>query len=303
MPKLPVGRTIEAAYRFALKQFFAVLAIIWFPYLVVIAIVAALGMAMAPGLLQAAKADTLPLSAIPGLVGLGLLLVLGLLVAGAMARVGLMRRALGMQTGWVFIYFSFAAPVWRMLGAMILAMFIVIGIVVAGAAAVGVVWGITHALLSAIVSGIATGIAAVVAVLVYFYSVVRLVFFLPAVVVAEEQIGIGRAWALGGGNFWRIIIVILAIFIPVLILFGAIGAVLGTPMIAPAAEPATVHEAIKHAIDQLAAAINPLTIPFEIAYITVLTGLGSGAVAGAYRAIVSPHAGEDTTPPAESAHA
>lgn len=46
---------------------------------------------------------------------------------------------------------------------------------------------------------------------------------------------------------------------------------------------------------------NPLTIAFEIAYITVLTGLGSGAVAGAYRAIVSPHTGEDSTPSVETA--
>ena len=301
MPKLPVGRTVEAAYRFAFKQFFAVLAIIWFPYLVLIAIVAALAMAMAPGLLHAAEAGTLPPSAIPGLAGLVLLSVLGLLVAGAMVRVGLMRRALGMQTGWIFVYFSFAAPVWRMLGAMILAMLVVVGIVLASAAAVGIVWGITHALLSEAVSGIATGIAAVIAALVYVYSAVRLVFFLPAVVVAEERIGLGRAWALGGGNFWRIIIVILAIFIPVMILFGAIGALLGTMTFVPPVEPATFHEAIKHMADQLASAINPLTILFEIAYITVLMGLGSGAVAGAYRAIVSPHTGEDTTPPVETA--
>ena len=52
------------------------------------------------------------------------------------------------------------------------------------------------------------GLAGIVAVLWYIYAAVRLVFFLPAVVVAEEQIGLGRSWALGRGNFWRIIIVI-----------------------------------------------------------------------------------------------
>ena len=302
MPKIPVGQTVESAYRFAFKQFFAVLGIMWFPYLAVIAVAGGLTVAMLPGLLRATEAGTLPLSAIPGLVGLGVLVALGLFVAGAMVRVGLMRRALGMQTGWVFIYFSFAAPVWRMLGAMILAALVLLGIALASAAAVGIVWGISHALMGEAISGVLTGIAAAVAAPFFVYAAVRLVFFLPAVVVAEEQIGLGRAWALGGGNFWRIVVVILAVFIPVMILFGAIGAMLGTSIFAPAMEPATFHDAIRQMSERLASAINPLTILFEIAYITVLTGISTGAIAGAYRAIVPSHPGQGTKPPVETAH-
>ena len=299
MPKIPVGRTVEAAYRFAFKQFFAVLGIIWFPYLAVIAIIVTLAMAMLPGFIHAAQQGTFPPAEAPGVIGLAILLVLGLFVAGAMVRVGLMRRALGMQTGWIFVYFSFGAPVWRMLGAMILATLIILGIALASAAAVGIVWGISHALVGQAISGVLTGVAAVVAVLFYIYAAVRLMFFLPAVVVAEEQIGLGRSWALGRGNFWRIVVVILAAFIPVMILFGILGVVAGVPTFVSPVEPGNFHDAIRHAVAQLSAAINPLLILLDIAYFTVLAGLGAGAIAGAYNAIVPAKSGEDETPPAE----
>lgn len=302
MPKIPVGHTVEAAYRFAFKQFFAVLGIMWFPYLVVIAVSVALAAAMLPGVWHAADEGTFPPAEIPGLIGLAVLFVLGMFVAGAMVRVGLMRRALEMQTGWVFVYFSFGAPVWRMLGAMILAALIILAIALASAAGVGIVWGISHAVLGEAVSGILTGIAAVVAVLFYLYAAVRLFFFLPAVVVAEEQIGLGRAWSLGRANFWRIIVVFLASFIPVMILFGVLSALVSTAVFVPTVEPTTLHDAIRQIHGQLAAALNPLTIVVDIAYFTVLAGLGTGAIAGAYRAIVPSGAGQQPAPLTETPH-
>lgn len=301
MPKIPVGHAVSAAYRFAFRQFFAVLGIIWLPYLIVIAAVAVLAMGMVPGLTHAAGQNMFPAAEIPGLVGLAVLLVLGLLVAGAMVRVGLMRRALGMRTGWVFFYFSFAAPVWRMLGAMILAALIILGIALAGAAAAAIVWAISHAVLGETISKVLTGITAIVALLFYIYAAVRLLFFLPAVVVAEEQIGLGRSWTLGRGNFWRIIVVILASFIPVMIGFGILGLLLGAPVFVPPIEPGSAQEAIRNAIHQLSAAVSPLMILLDIAYLTVLAGLGAGAVAGAYRAIVPSESGENI-PPTETVH-
>jgi len=298
MPKIPVGQTVEVAYRFAFRHFFAVLAILWFPYFVVIAIIVALGAAMVPGIIRELQADAFPASAVPGLIGLGILAWLGLIVAGAMVRVGLMRKALGMQEGRVFLYFSFAAPVWRMLGALFLAVLVLIGIGLASAAAVGIVWGIGRAVFGQGTAGAITGVAGVIAVLWYIYASVRLVFFLPAVVVAEEQIGIGRSWSLGGGNFWRIFVVALAVIIPVVLLFGILGLIVGTSMTVPLAEPTTPHDVVKLIAQRLSAAVSPFAVLLDIAYITALAGLWTGAVAGAYRAIVP--AAKDHAAPAET---
>ena len=299
MPKLPVGRTIESAYSFAFRHFFAVLGIIWFPYVVMIAILALPAIALVPPLVDAVEIGTFDFSMVPGLVGLGLLFWLGFMVAGAMVRVGLMRKALGLAEGRIFLYFSFAAPVWRMLGALILASLILIGVWLASAAVAGVIWGVARLVLSEQGSALLGGLAFFVAMCWWLYAAVRLTFFLPAVVVAEEEIGIGRAWALGQGNFWRIIVVVIAIFVPVAIAFGMLSALTTSFAVLPTVEPLNLHAAIEMLHERLMA-IGPWSGLLELVYIMLLTGLGTGAVAGAYRGIVPQHAGDA---PAESPQA
>ena len=87
MPKLAVGRTIEAAYGFGLKQFFAVLGIIWFPYVVVIAILAVPAVLMGPALVAGMEREPFDFSVLPGLIGLGLLMRVGFGVAGGVAAI------------------------------------------------------------------------------------------------------------------------------------------------------------------------------------------------------------------------
>lgn len=55
---------------------------------------------------------------------------------------------------------------------------------------------------------------------VMIYGMVRLGFLLNPVVIAEERIGLKRAWQLGKGNFWRSFVVVLAIFLPLAVLEG-----------------------------------------------------------------------------------
>ncbi len=296
MPKLAVGRTIEAAYRFGLKQFFAVLGIIWFPYLAVIAILAVPAVLMGPALVAGMEREPFDFSVLPGLIGLGLLMLIGFIVAGAMVRVGLMRRALGLSEGWTFLYFSFAAPVWRMLGAIVLAILVLFGIGIASTAVVAIVWGIAHAMASEHIAMIATVLAGIVAVCWYIYAAVRLVFFLPAVVVAEEQIGLGRSWALGRGNFWRIVIVSLAVVLPVAIVFGILGAVLQTPVMGVHETGTSAQEAVRLLMAKLST-IGPLSVLLNLVYATAMAGLTSGAIAGAYRSVVPTEAGNS---PAET---
>src|SRR5205807_620453 len=63
------------------------------------------------------------------------------------------------------------------------------------------------------------------------YVVLRLMFFLPAVVVSENSIGIERAWTYGGHNFWRILIVAIAVVLPVVIVFHLLSWALVSPLL------------------------------------------------------------------------
>ncbi len=120
-----------------------------------------------------------------------------------MVTVSLQKKALGNMPAPTFCYFSMGAPVWRMIGATFLALLAYIVIVI-------VTIGITAALAVAATKfgpHFGEAIAVILGIIASFwaiYAAVRLFFFLPAVVVAEEQIGLVRAWELGGGNFWRI---------------------------------------------------------------------------------------------------
>ena len=59
-----------------------------------------------------------------------------------------------------------------------------------------------------------TGILIFLAFLWCVYALVRVAFFIPVVVVAENHIGIRRAWHLGKGNFWRILGIMLIVTLP-----------------------------------------------------------------------------------------
>lgn len=296
MPKIAVGRAIAGAYRFGVKQFFVVLGILWFPYLAVVAILAVPAVLMGPSVVAGLERVPFDPSVLPGLIGLGLLLLIGFIVAGAMVRVGLMRKALGLAEGRTFLYFSFAAPVWRMLGATVLAFLVLLGIGVASAAAVAIIWGLAQAVASAKIATLVTVLAGIVAACWYIYAAVRLLFFLPAVVVAEEQIGLGRSWALGRGNFWRIVGVWLAIYLPVMIVFGILGAVLQTNVMFMTETATSLHEAVRMLMTKLST-VGPLSVLLNLVYFTLLAGLAAGAIASAYRTLVPSETGE---PPAET---
>jgi hypothetical protein len=123
------------------------------------------------------------------------------------------------------------------------------------------------------------------------YMIFRLVFFLPAVVVAENSIGLGRAWQLGGGNFWRIVLVLIAVMLPIAIVAGVLSnaifgvywwmqvqqAVLsGHPM-----PPDQFFAMVMHGLG----AMWPAWVAFQIVYATLALGLVLGAIAAAYTSV------------------
>ena len=119
--KIPVGKTLEAAFSFGLKSFFSTLGVVWFPFLVGIALIGGaivLSVAGLHGVILDPKMDSAGfVHVLAHLSGAFVLAWVVFLVVGAMIQVGLLRKALGLHPGPVFIYFSLGPDVWRMLGA------------------------------------------------------------------------------------------------------------------------------------------------------------------------------------------
>jgi hypothetical protein len=119
---------------------------------------------------------------------------------------------------------------------------------------------------------------------------VRLTFLLPAVVVAEERIGLGRAWELGGGNFWRMFAVVIAVFVPVAIGFGIVqAAVFGASFAIPGnlRPDMDIHEFGRTLLRQYGA-LSLVAVAFQVIERILFMGLGNGMIASAYLALVQP---------------
>jgi hypothetical protein len=245
-----------------------------------------------PGHLMGGEIDD---SVLPQLQLINNIALLPSLIVGAMITVGLQERALGRVQGPTFFYFSLGASVWRMVGALILLVLLLLLIFVllacvAGAFIYASVHFIPH-------FGIAIGvIAGIAAFCWYIYAIVRFMFFLPAVVVAEGRIGIERAWELGRGNFWRIFAVMFVTIVPAVIAFYIVlGAVfapafmsLHLPQIHPnisADEMKEFYLSFARSILQQFGHAWPFVIVLGFIWTAIIRGLGNGAIAKAYLAV------------------
>ena len=145
-------------------------------------------------------------------------------------------------------------------------------------------------------SGAVDVVVGIIAACWFVYACVRLIFFLPAVVVAEERIGLGRSWELGGGNFWRIFAVMFVVIVPVAIGLAIVqNAVVGPfmPLMQPNAfhpgmtpgEMADVYNGDVQSDAFAAAQHAAVLIVFSLIQELVYLGLGNGAVGKAYLAV------------------
>ncbi|HTW33787.1 MAG TPA: hypothetical protein VMD53_04145 [Rhizomicrobium sp.] len=292
MNKLPVGETISGAYGFAFADFLSVLGVAWLPHVIYVLLIVGIVYGLAPELPGQVMRGEFDISMLYTLRRIGGLIWLVGLVIQSMVTVGLQKKALGEMPGPTFFYFSLGAPVWRMIGATFLAILAYIFIVV-------LTVGVTVALALAATKFVAhfgAAIAVILGIVASFwliYTAVRLFFFLPAVVVAEEQIGLVRSWELGGGNFWRIFAVVFVVFVPVAIGFGIIENALIGPFL-PADLMTHLHPGmtadqlgnfymliVKETFQSMRGAL-PLIVALVVIRSIVFLGLGNGAVAKGY---------------------
>lgn len=217
MSKLPVGATIAAAYRFVFGSFIDLLGITWLPSVVMLAFGYVIDKTALP--VQPPGADMVTPH------GRVLLYIVPFeLLAFAVIAVmitGIAQQALELRTGSAKFYFSVGKPVWRLIGAYLLVALTFLlgafGLLLLAAIVTGIAGLAAHA---AGGGKIAVGLLAVVAVLGLYgfllYASARLTFFITPVTIAEGRISLRRAWAMGKGNFWRIVAIGLAVCAPIL---------------------------------------------------------------------------------------
>jgi hypothetical protein len=290
--KIPFEATISGAYRFAFTNFLSILGIAWFPFVALFAVMGGVVVVSLPALKAALPEGQPPAAAAPQaialIVGLIFLFVLAWIVAVAMVNVGIMRKALGQHPAPVFFFFSLGGQVWRLIGSyIVLSILIFFGIIATEIAIFAASFGLQHAAPSAAVP--VTVVLVIIAVCWWIYAGVRVMFFIPAVVVAEDHIGISRSWELGGGNFWRILGIQLIATVPLVTAAGIIISTLmqiggGSTMMAPAGsppDPARALQDMQHAF----ATVGPYLVIVELVYLILLSGLTNGAAATAYNLV------------------
>jgi hypothetical protein len=122
------------------------------------------------------------------------------------------------------------------------------------------------------------------------YVLIRLSFFVTPVTIAENKIDLIRAWTLTRGNFWRILWVETAVFVPLLALSWALQwALLGVHAL-----PANLlvpHNAgnLTHILGTEMQELHnrlPYTLAISFFLTPLQLGLTLGAAAAAYRALV-----------------
>ena len=278
--KLPVERAIVDAYRFAFVGFLSVLGTLWLPYLILIVIALALIPLIAPDVPQMLRSGALDLGAGMELLRLAVLVGFVAFIVGAMVTVDLQRKAMGRKTGPRWFFFSLSKPVWRMAAASFLAA-IVFGIVVFVTALI--CWAVWSAVGGLAVGGLIRVVAVAATLAAIIYVSLRLMFFLPAAVVAENSLGLERAWVLGGHNFWRILLVALAVICPVVIAYWLLSGALSGPM--PGLQGLDAREDLRALLRSGAMQFGPkgyLLLVLEIIERVLLVGLINGAIASAY---------------------
>jgi hypothetical protein len=276
---VPIGKTIGGAYRFAFGRFFSILGIVWLPYAFLVAIAAFVLKLISP---DAPLLDgNASLRANLGAIGI----LACFLIINAMVTVGVVREALSSSPRRIRVYFSLGLPVWRMLTAMLASAAIVYAVRY-------VALGVTRVAISVMASRLPS-IALVwgeilfwsLATLGILYVIARLLFFLPAVVVAEGRIGLDRSWKLGFHNVGRAILVGAAVYVPVAVAFALAASVLATGSPRAALDWNILQQSIQEYLNRILPS-GFLGILLQVAYLVLIFGLPNGAAACAYRAVV-----------------
>jgi hypothetical protein len=206
--------------------------------------------------------------------------------------------ALGKRRQIPLIDFPFGKDMWRLLGAFIVAGLAIAAMLIAFALVSGALGFLLGAMgagktMLAIFVGLLFMIGYGGAIFVTF----RFLFLLAPVNIAEQRLGIGRAWQLSQGNFWRSFLIVLCILLPMIVVeYAAIFAAIGLPPM-PHGEGPQAFEARRMewniAIMQAVVTYWYIALPLLALLMVLYIGTCCGAQAFAYRTLTE---GEASSP-------
>jgi hypothetical protein len=287
--KIPVGAAIAHAYRFAFGNFLTVMRAMALPLVLQLGLSIVMINRVVPALTAMQANDPAAFS----LLGPVLLLYPVALVLFFVQFTSVTEAALGGPArSW--LYFPIGKKMWRLLGGFVLAALAIIGVTAAFVIAgylVLLVLGVALKASAPDAAKAVIGLAAAGLILAAYggliFLVVRFFFLLAPVSIAEQRLGVGRAWLLSRGNFWRAFLIVLAILIPVVVVeYAAMFAVAGWPSMPRSGG----HQAIQAArlawqITALSAASRYwyIAIPLFAVVMVLYLGAGCAAQAFAYR--------------------
>ena len=275
---ISVGATVRDAYAFLGAHFSGIIGVIWLPtVLISIAQFFTFHRFYNDMVNVLASDNTTPMAP-------ALLMLLGYVVAklllSALMCVGVVQLALGGRPASALIYIAFGPSEGRLfrafcgfvgllfMGAIMVLIFANIAMTT-GARSHGVEEGVSALMMLALVAGTVLLAA-------------RLLALAPAIAVGETAPVLRRAWALSAGNFWRLVGVLLALFLPVLLFSVLLELGLGQKGATTAATTPTLQviAAMMHARQ-----ILPLTCGLSFFLSPLVIGLYCGASVSAWRAV------------------
>ena len=297
MKKIPVGATIAHAYRFAFSEFFNLLKLIWLP----LAGFMVLNILVVPQISAVSRGiATHDYSAVTMSWPLLVLLYAITLILSFMQMTAIFQYALEQpEARHRWYYFSLAKPLWRLIGALLLLILALLGILIVYAIAIFVVlvvfrFGLGAAHISdTAMKGIAAFdifLAFLIGYCGFIFCGLRFGFLLAAATIAEARIGLFRSWTLSHGNFWRMFVISLVLFLPFLIVEGIAFYALGIfpHLPPPGATPAEI-QALQNAASAAAFARMQhywyLVYPGSLIFALFVYGLAAAAQVFAYRAV------------------
>jgi hypothetical protein len=304
MTGIPVERVIGDSYRFVFRNILSIFGIVWLPMVLMAAAVAAVLWTLWPDLagLDWSSGDLAHKREIGErllmkvfMLAVPLEIVIALLFV--MIVVGIQRRALGLIEGPVYAFFSLGRDVWRLFFGMLLAFLLVWLSTMASVAATFLIFRLGRDMPA--IYGLVEFVAVIACICWFFYLFVRLTFFIPPATVAEGGLGLGRSWALGRGNFWRIVVVILACVVGPSIVISMVSEMTVWPfMMAPMLriqQAAEGHQVLPpdQVFSIFAAAfrqILPLWAGFHLVTFPIAMGLSGAMSAFAYKHLTAPEA-------------
>lgn len=277
MARVPVVATIRDAYSFTVSNLGGIIGLIWVPMLLLTVM----------GFFSLHRYYSDFIEAMSGgstaALGPSMLMMIGYLIAAllmqAIMYVSVVQLALGQRTAPAIAHFAFGLAEWRMFRAFLafvgLLLALMIPVFVIGGAVLGTAGGRGYQML-------------VLVVLVYgiiLLSMPRFLALLPAIAVGETVPVLRRAWQLSAGNFGRLLLILIAIFGPVFIVFGLLETLLALQLPAGSLAAGATEK------DQMVAAVTraqkmlPYMSGLAFLIYPLMIGLFSGASVSAWRVL------------------